>query len=74
MDVLTKFDAVGEIRDLEELRGLTRDAVALAKQAMAERDDWRQRYEDFTADVVSIPEYTLDEMARMVTARDRGKA
>lgn len=70
MGQLAKFEAVNSVQDLEELRALALEAVALAKQAMAERDNWQQRYQHRSNDLVEIREVTLDELARMVKPRE----
>lgn len=67
MDRLTKFDAVDEVVDLNELRALVREVAALAREVMAERDEWKLRHAKDTSDMVHIPEVTLDELARMAT-------
>lgn len=63
---MKKFEAVGSLRDLEQLRALASEAVDLARRMESERDEWKRRYELLTDDMVSIPEVTLDDLARMV--------
>lgn len=70
MDQLAKFAAVNSVQDLEELRALALEAVALAKKAMIERDAWEQRYLNMTGDMVQIREVSLSDLAAMVTSRE----
>lgn len=65
MDPLAKFNAVDDVQDIVQLRAMVRDAAALARQAMTERDQWKNRYKIETHDLVQIREVTLDELVHM---------
>lgn len=71
MHRLEEFEAIDDVHDVEELREKVRRAAAIARAAMEEREMWQRRYEDATADLVSIPEMSLDDLAKIVTNRDK---
>lgn len=71
MHRLEEFEAVGEVHDVEQLRGMVRKAAALAREAMQERDAWRKQHKDVTSDLVRIPEMSLNDLAKMVINRDK---
>lgn len=72
MDQLAKFEALDDVSDVAQLRAMVREAAGVARQAMAERDAWQRRYASATADLVAIPQVSLDDLARMGAKRDGG--